>query len=30
MTGRLTELTDAEVQKFEEGGTIRDDEVPFE
>jgi twinkle protein len=30
MTGRLTELTDAEVQKFEEGGTIRDDEVPFD
>lgn len=29
MTGRLTELTDAESRKYEEGGSIRDDEVAF-
>lgn len=29
ITGRLTELTEDEAKRFEEGGTIRDDEVPF-
>jgi twinkle protein len=29
MTSRLTELTEDEVKKYEEGGTIRDDEMPF-
>jgi twinkle protein len=29
VTNRLTELTDAEAKKYEDGGTIRDDEVPF-
>lgn len=29
VSGRLTELTPEEVQRYEEGGTIRDHEVPF-
>jgi hypothetical protein len=29
VTGRLSELTPEEVQRYEEGGTIRDHEVAF-
>jgi twinkle protein len=29
ITNRLTELTEDEVKRFEEGGTLRDDEEPF-
>jgi twinkle protein len=30
MTGRLPELTDEEITRYEEGGTLRDDEVAFD
>ena len=29
VTNRLTELTEAEAKRFEDGGTIRDDEIPL-